>query len=89
MSKLLHDGASITNCIEAALTLTTEAGTNQYGFQLAHAAGDTLLFTNDWFDYTPRGKADRRPRHMGAGHRPHRGYYPAGVAVLRRIRTLP
>ena len=51
------------------MTLTTSAGTNQYGFQLAHAAGDTLLFTDEWFNYTPLGRSDRRPRHMGAGHR--------------------
>ena len=47
-SKLLHDGASVTTRIDAALTLAAEAGTSQYGFELSHAAGDTLLFTDEW-----------------------------------------
>ena len=73
--KLLHDGASVTTRIEAALTLSTDSGTNQYGFQLAYAAGDTLLFTDEWFNDTPRGGSDRRPRHMGAGHREAQLYF--------------
>ena len=90
-SKLLHDGANVTTRIEAALTLTTSAGTNQYGFQLAHAAGDTLVFTDEWFNHTPRGGPDRRPRHMGAGHREAQLIGRAGMTpqvilgMLRRI----
>src|SRR5438067_4413893 len=48
-SKLLHDGPSVTRQIETALSLATDAGVNRYGFQLSHAAGDTLLFTDEWF----------------------------------------
>ena len=90
-NKLLHDGANVTTRIEAALTLTTSAGTNQYGFQLAHAAGDTLVFTDEWFNHTPRGGPDRRPRHMGAGHREAQLIGRAGMTpqvilgMLRRI----
>jgi predicted ATPase len=68
-SKLLHDGAAVTHQIEASLYLTTDAGTNKYGFQLSHAAGDTLLFTDEWFLFEPRGKQNLQPRHIGAGHR--------------------
>jgi predicted ATPase len=68
-SKLLHDGASVTTQIEATLSLVTDAGTNKYGFRLSHAAGDTLLFTDEWFLYEPHGKHYSSPRHLGAGHR--------------------
>jgi len=46
VSKLLHDGSTVTTQIETALALTTETGVNSYGFKLSHAAGDTLLFTD-------------------------------------------
>src|SRR6266852_3596591 len=48
-SALLHDGPSVTQRIEAVLTLTTDRGRNEYGFWLSYAAGDTLIFTAEWF----------------------------------------
>ncbi len=68
-SKLLHEGASVTSQIEAELSLTTGAGVNRYGFRLSHAAGDTLLFTDEWFLYEPHGQSGLRPTRLGAGHR--------------------
>jgi predicted ATPase len=86
---LLHDGAAVTTRIEAALRLTTNVGVNDYGFQLSHAAGDTLLFTDEWFVYERRGKF-RSPRNLGAGHRESQLMRRPGTAtvilgILRRI----
>jgi predicted ATPase len=86
---LLHDGAAVTTQIEAALTLTTDKATNDYGFRLSYAAADTLLFTDEWFQYEPHG-AFRRPRGLGAGHRESRLLETPGSAavilsMLRRI----
>jgi hypothetical protein len=90
-SKLLHDGPSVTNRIEAALTLATDVGVNKYGFQLSHAAGDTLLFTDEWYVFEPSGKRDLPARHIGAGHREslligREGRTPKAIlGLLRRI----
>lgn len=86
---LLHDGASVTSQIEAALTLKTKAGRNEYGFRLSHAAGDILLFTDEWFQFEPHG-SQRRPRSLGAGHRESQLIERPGTAavilsMLRRI----
>src|SRR5271166_444515 len=67
-SALLHQGASVTQQIEAMLTLKTNAGVNEYGFRLAHAAGDTLIFTDESFHYRRKGDL-RPPRTLGAGQR--------------------
>lgn len=89
-SKLLHDGASVTTRIQATLALATDSGTSHYGFELAHAAGDTLLFTDEWFDFIPRGRS-ARPRHIGASHRESLLIDRAGttpqviLGMLRRI----
>lgn len=67
-SALLHQGASTTQEIEALVTLTTDGGDNEYGFRLAHAAGDTLIFEDETFHF--RRVGDRRPpRSLGTGHR--------------------
>jgi len=88
-SVLLHDGASVTTQIEAVLSLATDRGRNEYGFQLSHAAADTLLFTDEWFRYQPHG-AHRRPSKLGAGHRESQligrpGTATAILGMLRRI----
>ncbi len=46
-SKLLHDGPSRTTEAEGMLSLSTHDGKNHYGFQLRHAAGDTLIFAQE------------------------------------------
>jgi predicted ATPase len=67
-STLLHDGPRMTRAIEATLTLTTPAGRNQYGFDLRYAAGDTLVFADEWFRFRRPGQ-DRPAPGLGAGHR--------------------
>jgi predicted ATPase len=88
-NKLLHDGSSVTTQIEAMLSLATDTAINRYGFRLSHAAGDTLLFTDEWFLYEPRGKRFR-PRSLGAGHREslligRQGAANFILSMLRRI----
>lgn len=89
-SVLLHQGAQVTQEIKAELTLTTDRGVNDYGFTLHHAAGDTLVFADEWFRFTPRGKQGYR-RSLGSGHREaalisRPGATPAAIqGMLRRI----
>ena len=89
-SKLLHDGSTVTTQIETALALTTETGVNSYGFKLSHAAGDTLLFTDEWFLYEPHGKRFPRPRSLGAGHRESQLFGRQGTAnfILSSLRRI-
>ncbi len=69
-SRLLHDGPSTTREIEAALTIETEAGENQYGFRLFFAAGDTLVFADEKYRFSRRDYYGAAPwRETGAGHR--------------------
>ena len=51
-SMLLHDGPERTREIEAALTLTTDAGQNEYEFRLFYAAGDTLAFAEERYRFS-------------------------------------
>jgi predicted ATPase len=55
----LHGGPARTRDIEARIELSTEAGENEYGFRLSHAAGDALVFAEERL-----GRTD-----LGAGHR--------------------
>lgn len=69
-SALLHDGPGITREIEARLTLTTEAGENEYAFRLFYAAGDTLVFAEEAFRFSRAGWPARAPWiSLDAGHR--------------------
>ncbi len=64
---LLYRGASVTPQIEAALTLTTDAGRNDYGFRLFYAANDRLIFADESFRFRRPGQ-DRPAPGLGAGH---------------------
>jgi predicted ATPase len=86
-SVLLHDGPAVTTQIEAILTLSTDVGTNDYGFRLAHAAGDTLLFTDEWFVSGRRGKIRNRSD-LGAGHRESRLMAKEGTAEEGTARVI-
>ena len=47
-SKLLHDGPSKTSESVASLSLSTPLGKTRYSFRLRYAAGDTLIFANEY-----------------------------------------
>jgi predicted ATPase len=92
-SALLHQGASVTREIEAALTLRTDAGRNEYGFRLFHAAGDTLIFAEEWFRFRRPGQ-DRPAPELGAGQREPKLIVEAGqgnqtaVVILNMLRRI-
>jgi predicted ATPase len=67
-SAILHHGPTPAREIEATLHLTTDAGLNEYGFRLFHAAADTLVFADEWFRFRRAGN-DRPSPGLGAGHR--------------------
>jgi predicted ATPase len=56
-SSLLHDGAAKTREIGAAIEIEHEAGSSRYGFRLVYAAGDTLIFADEWLDADSQGKS--------------------------------
>ena len=66
-STLLHDGPDETQEIEAALTIQTNAGENQYAFRLVFAAGDILVFEDEHYMIPDRGYGWSSSR--GIGHR--------------------
>jgi len=51
-SAFLLDGPAVTPRIHAELCFQTDQGTNEYAFQLAHAAPDTLIFVEEKFRYS-------------------------------------
>lgn len=57
-SKLLRDGPSTTDFIEAAIELTTPNGKNLYRFHLQYAAGDALFFSKERHAHHPRQDGD-------------------------------
>ncbi len=65
---LLHDGASTTPEINAALTFETSDGRNEYAMRLNYAAPDTLIFADERYRFTPPGKQHDWTL-LGAGHR--------------------
>ncbi len=68
-SALLHNGAMRAREIETTLSLKTDAGLNEYSFRLFHAAGDTLVFADEWFRFRRPGQEDRPAPGLGAGHK--------------------
>ena len=57
-SKLLRDGPSATNFIEASIELATPNGKNIYRFRLQYAAGDALFFANENHEHHPKQDGD-------------------------------
>ena len=53
-SAFLLDGPAITSRIHAELCFETDQGTNEYAFQLAHGAPDTLIFMEEKYRYSDR-----------------------------------
>lgn len=67
-SAILHVGETTTREMETILNLTTELGVNEYSFRLFHAAGDTLVFADEWFRFQRHGRP-RSAISLGAGHK--------------------
>jgi predicted ATPase len=85
-SALLHDGASVTQQIEAILSFGEGVGTTEYGFRLSHAAADTLLFADEWFDFAGPDQSKGR-RFLEGGHR--ESTLLGGPAMFRNTLTPP
>ncbi|MCC6344805.1 MAG: AAA family ATPase [Bryobacterales bacterium] len=69
-SKLLHDGPRKTQRISAHVELETARGINEYAFQLGYAAGDTLIFLEEKFRFSPADSPSRaRWTSLDAGHK--------------------
>jgi predicted ATPase len=77
-SAILHDGPQRTREIEAHIVLATEAdsilgqseGQSEYSFQLAYAAGDTLIYTDEKYRSPESGARTEAPWTIfTAGHR--------------------
>ncbi|MBM4047037.1 MAG: chromosome segregation protein SMC [Planctomycetes bacterium] len=72
-STLLFDGPARTREIEAQLTLATETGESHYGFRLVHAAGDTLIYTDEVCRFSRTGIPEAAEwKSLEAGHRESR-----------------
>lgn len=92
-STILHREPGVTQKIGAELVLATDAGEEAYGFRLDHAAGDTLIYADEWYRFQRLGQ-NRHHAGFGAGHRESRllewaghGLQPADfiLGMLRRI----
>jgi predicted ATPase len=84
-SALLHDGPERTSQIEAQLRLVTDAGKNEYFFRLAHASGDTLIFTEEKYRFSSSGLPTQAPwKPLDAGHREAKLISKAGEGSLLR-----
>jgi predicted ATPase len=69
-SAILHDGPETTRDIEAEFQFVTDAGVNEYGFRLAYAAGDTLIYTDERYRFSRHGSTSpAKWRSLGAGHK--------------------
>jgi predicted ATPase len=68
-SRLLHDGPKVTESITARLELQTERGLSRYELRLSFAANDSLVFTQERWEYQAEGQ--QKPQTGGdvAGHR--------------------
>lgn len=51
-NSILHDGAQITDKIEAAITIKSRTGDNDYFMRLSHAAPDTLVFIEERYRFS-------------------------------------
>ena len=82
-SAFLHDGPARTREIEAELTIQSQQGQNQYGFRLALASGDTFIFADERYRFSPVSRPAPYPwRKVGIGHR-----FPRLIALSNQNRT--
>ncbi len=69
-SALLHFGEKVTSTLRATVEFTGDSGRNEYRCTLAHAQGDTLIFTHEEAEY--HGAGHTRPRIIPLGTGGHR-----------------
>ncbi len=74
-SDLLHFGPKRTPVLRGRLVFETEGGRNEYRFHLAHAAGDSLVFTHEEAEYHAAGYAQPQVLPLGQG-----GHRESGLA---------
>jgi predicted ATPase len=96
-SALLHDGPAKTREIEAALTVETESGQNDYEFRLSYAAGDALLYVEERYRFAPTDLATEAGwTELEPGHREAKLIHEAEwgkptartiLALLRNLRV--
>ena len=68
-SAILHDGQETTREIEVEITMSNEAGRNQYAFRLFYAAADTLVFAEEKYRFLRDGHPNPGSWvETGAGH---------------------
>lgn len=65
---LLHFGPKITPQIEAKLAFEVENGVDTYCIRLSHAAGDTLIFTEETISFQQTDWDSPRTDSLGVGH---------------------
>ncbi len=91
---LLHDGPTRTRGIESKLEIQTSAGKDEYGFLLAYAAGDTLVFADEHYLFRRPHHQDRPAPGLGSGHRESRLIEKADAgektakSILRMLRRM-
>ncbi|TGG84430.1 MAG: chromosome segregation protein SMC [Aphanocapsa feldmannii 288cV] len=69
-SSNLHFGPKFTQHLEAELEFETDSGgINTYRMQLSHAAGDTLIFTEECLSFLKLGSISTRKNQLGGGHK--------------------
>lgn len=65
----LYFGPRTTPQVAAELEFEVAQGTNAYGMRLFHAAGDSLIFAEEFVSYHSHGHEDPQHVWLGAGHR--------------------
>jgi predicted ATPase len=67
---VLHYGPKVSPILEASLMFETFTGTSDYLMRLVHAAGDTLIFTEERVQFHRLGFSQPLPpKVLGSGHR--------------------
>lgn len=67
-SALLHFGPKRTKHVRASLAFATDSGENMYELELTHAAGDTLVFTEEAVGFHRDGVERPARIQLGVGH---------------------
>ncbi len=77
-SGLLHFGPKITPIMKGMLEFKSDSGRNEYRFNLAHAAGDSLIFTHEETQFHREGSLHASPAiPLGPG-----GHRESGLSEL-------